>query len=588
MISKFLVDLTNHIPIRIGTIKFLTEEKKDLEMKLKQEAARNNETEVYYQEKLQDMTLEHEQAKQKLAEKYNAKVRESEVTVRELTRKAEETKDLFTSQMNNMEHDYKTNLDEKDEQIRKLLQQIREKESLNNKYISECEAIKKNFAAKVQSLEEQKEQLQYAIQDMTTQHNSQINELRQENSKQNIAIKATYEPTLQKLMIDVEECQAVIKTQKENIRIYQRQIDDSEKQRLFDMNSIKSEYEERMRKKEKEVEDIKEKHWENVQKVESKDEMINTFKKLLEDKKKEYDNIHEELKLVSEREIQAKRELLRINLQLEHEQETKIKEDTERHDQLLKLIKRERDEANAMLEDRDRHIEEYKKELAELKDKIMALNTELQISQQMASSGYLKVKQQPIQQTNYQQLINELDDELGLGSLATASTPSSIANSVQINQSKATEPTFEPSKLSPSVDLLTVSNMHIDQITKMNSLMTELRIDLEDQKDKLFKAEDKLLNMATENKILRSKLKEAVKDLRRIYKEKEQLIDISNMLKSELSKAKEALYYAQTAIITTTAKPASPVMLAKENIKESPALGVTGKSKTLTKKKKNI
>jgi DNA repair ATPase RecN len=66
--------------------------------------------------------------------------------------------------------------------------------------------------------------------------------------------------------------------------------------------------------------------------------------------------------------------------------------------------------------------------------------------------------------------------------------------------------------------------------------MTSLKLDLEDQKDKLIRSDGRTKLLDKENIKLRQKLKEALKDLKRTMKEREKLLDLSNMLKSQLDK----------------------------------------------------
>ncbi len=80
------------------------------------------------------------------------------------------------------------------------------------------------------------------------------------------------------------------------------------------------------------------------------------------------------------------------------------------------------------------------------------------------------------------------------------------------------------------------SNQNAQQVTQLNSLMTSLKLDLEDQKDKLIRSDGRTKLLDKENIKLRQKLKEALKDLKRTMKEREKLLDLSNMLKSQLDK----------------------------------------------------
>nr|CAG4714860.1 unnamed protein product [Naegleria fowleri] len=552
----------------------LLKEKARLEGEIKKEVNRNNEIELYYQEQLQEKSREQEQLKQAMEAEKMSTINEFEATIRDLSREHSERIKLLDQQRGALEGDLKDMLAEKDETIKKLLQQIREKELMSNKYLAENESIKRTFAAKIKVLEDEKQALDNSITEMMIQHRTEMEELQKQHTKQHQQLIASYEPTLARLKSDIDECQTVIKNQKESLKICQRQIEDHEKQRLFDINSLRNEYEEKLRKKDKDIEVMKDKEWEYTQKLESKEDMINSLKKMLDERKQEAESLKDEVKSLTERENNTKREMLRMSLQLEHEKEQKDKEINEKHDQMLKMLKKERDDATAILEDKDRQIDELRRE-------IMVLNTELSLAASMKKAPYDKLKPQNKSSSKYQQLINEIDDELSLGSIDMVSSPSSFSSKMENKEAPVDVP-----KVNASVDLLTVSNMHMEQITTLNSLVTELRLDLESQKEKLYRSEEKLISMSLENKQLRAKLKEAVHDLKTLCKEKEKLTDMSNALKKEVISLKERNFMIENTLTPLNVALTTEVNNNSNNTNGTRDIGVNGKSKPLSSRKK--
>ncbi|KAL9643232.1 hypothetical protein ABK040_014689 [Willaertia magna] len=580
----------------------LTEMKSELtdkEDKLKRETARNNETEIYYQERIIEMKNEFNLSKQQLEDKHRGTTKELEVTIRELKRQVEERDETIEKQKLSFDQDLHEVIIEKDEQITKLLVQIREKDQIANRYIAENENLKRSNNSNIKLFEEKAKSLQETIEELSNNHQSELEEIQRMSSVHSQGLISNFENAKTKLQNELEDAKALIKNQKEQIKNIQRQLEDTKKQCQTDTSNIKMEFETKLRQKEIEIEEYKEKEWEVLQTVETKEETLNTVRKLLEDKKKEIESLQKEIKSSIERENEIKREVLRESLQRDQEQEERERVISLKHEQLIKALRKERDDSLALLKDKDKHIEELRKELQHLQNEL----TLAQIMQSVHDPLPNKKKQSPTQsqpqsQTNnvnnsrYQQIANDIDDELGLGSLESVSMPSSIGdfanskmstpnNNISFNQQPPHQPVQQQPKAPQgnlSFDLINLS-VQADQVTRVNSLITELRLNIEEQKEKLVRMEEKLIAASKENKLLRTKLKEAVKDLKKLYKEKEQLTDISNMLKAELSRTKEAFIRLQQKNILLEPTP----NFTSES--EEDTLAVSGKVKSLAKRK---
>jgi hypothetical protein len=630
---------------------------------LKQEQSRSDDTEVYYQEKLQELKSEIERERYQHQENMRSTCADYEAIVRDLKRQINDNIDDMDKTKRGLEQEFSTALLKREDQDRSNISVIQEQKQTIDKLRQELELQSKKHATQISVLENENNNLKKRIEDVKRDYQIHIQEQDTIFKRQQQELIHAYEHRIENVMNELKAAQSNTNKSKELTKQFQFECEEQLKHKDQEVENIKKQVEDIWRGKAKELEDLKNKEWALNLEVKTLREKNETLKQMLEERKLESHEFKDQIKQALEKENSLRRELLTVQLQYEKDLDEKQEQAALKNDDIIKSFKKSRDDALAEIQEKQRLINDLKNQLKASQSNIENLNGQLKLYEELKRAGFgqQSVKPQPqmpsvssfMQQdfrssnksSNLMQrerIAREIDEEFGLDNLPSASSLDSLDfdfdnNKHSIHQTLRSPQHHAHSSGSSSISLRqynlmkeerdslknqvenlekqrqqvkeVMNNMKMDleeaqnlkdqleeakliisqresriqvleaqlqtiqnssnadagimkqlmeqvsllsekvdkredsitstsEVTRLNSLMTDLRVDLEHQKEKLYESQAKMESLTKENTMLRAKLKEAARDLKKVIKEREKLLDISNMLKAQLNKAK--------------------------------------------------
>lgn len=433
---------------------------------------------------------------------------------------------------------------------------------------------------------------------------------------------------IDKINTDWEQKLDEAKRQNDQLKAKEWEYEDKLKARTSELEKDRSRHEQQLEKRDRDIDALNQKLWSLEQEVRTERDKGETLKRHLDERRDDIVSLKEQLNASMEKEQRLKREMLRLQLQEEKDDDDRARRIAEENEKIIKGLQEQKKEANAIMEDQRQQIEELRRSVREMQRKNEFLTQRIQILDGQDSSSNLygtsinndnnlvfgatyntvdKDRTDSPRRRTRTSVERDIDDELGFSSLPPASPlPSGILESARFLDHNSsfgghTGRTHAPDNdshlsvaleraehnirekdrridqlqqeilqltkrlggedSSVSNDQNTLLRQLTDQIsalqqelelrkdvtdsssfTKLNTILTDLRVDNERYKDKLSRAENKNESLISENRTLKSKLKEAARDLRRLMKEREKLIDVSNGVRAELDRTREQLH----------------------------------------------
>lgn len=559
-----------------------------IQHQLKLEQTKNNEEQIFYQERIQELRneLEHQSVK------YSNQVQSIEADNESLKKKIEELK-------HEMEH-----------------QSMR-------------------YSSQIQSVETENSSLKKRMEELKREHQSNTTERDTSFKRQQNEIIQAYEARIESLSVELRNSLTGNKKNKELAKLYQLECEEQLRQKEQEIESIRRQVEEKWNIKAKEFEELRDNEWNLKLELKSEKEKNASLRNQLEERKSDVQDYKEQMKDLIEKENLLKKELFSLQLQSEKELEQRIEDLNAKNEGIIKALKKSLDDAQSELQDKQKYILELKAEIkqktvqaqrnaiaTELRGSVqrekmekdidmefgletmrslspveslnmdfdfdstaptkgshskLAMKQQLQNSQIMTSQSIkefnslkderdeLKNQVEKLEEQKAQikeviaHMKSDLEDYQNVkDALAEAELElqhnytriKQLESQVQVLQSTNVDSNLIK-QLYEQISILTEKVERKDesggvaaaeQVTRLNTLMTDLRMDLEEQRDQLLQSQAKMEDLTKENVALKLKLKEAAKELKNVIKERERLIDISNMLKAQLNRMREQLH----------------------------------------------
>ncbi|KAL0478879.1 laminin subunit alpha [Acrasis kona] len=640
----------------------------ELQSKFNSETTKNNETEHYYQDKMQQLRADISSIKQGYESRIRDVVEKHESTVREFRRQLQERIDESSATKRETEEQCTAALSQRDEIDRTRLFQLQQQKQAIHKLNSDIESITMKNKSSIKLMEEENEALRNNLEDQRRTFDTELNEQERRSRKHHQEVVDTYEERIHKLHLEADQASQRISTFEKQVKMYEMECAHQLDLKDQEVASLKAEVEDKWRLKNKEIEQLNTRDSDlNIQ-VQSLQQTKTTLTRQLNEKEDEIRQLRDQLQSSSEQLKNVEKESMQTKLQTQADTSQMEKILSRKHDQNLKAVTKEKDDLNALVKDKNQHIEELQNELLSTRNQVERLTDRIKIMQvrPQESNDFVHHNQMSdlmMNEVNHvtspksvnfrsslnsaaQLIKNQVDEEFDLeippsiASLepspkhlymdrphsaqsynnafnrnhtinidapndsptwhhkldlnANRFSVESVAKSVQMEnvqltkQNKALnekikklegdharvkllvrdmkdeiEDSQRQSQTNESLELqvrdlkqqlshfnerlsvhsnandhqFRTSHDSVHQVTQLNSLMTSLKLDLEKQKENAIKSESKIMLLDKENLKLRSKVKEAAKDLKKLTLEKDKYEDISNRLKSQLDKS---------------------------------------------------
>lgn len=371
---------------------------------------------------------------------------------------------------------------------------------------------------------------------------------------------------------EFEEQLAVQKRVADALKEEQWKLEDRLKQKDHELVLLQNEVEEKFRAKE-------DKLWASEMELNTLRDKCATFKKSIDDRKSELAHMKDQVQIGADRESELRKELLKIQLQTEKDAEERERKIATQYQQQLKVVERQRDEALQLVQDRNEQVEHLKQQQKQNEKYLEQIKVQ---EQRRAEQNVTREKYNQVRRT----MEKNIDSEFGLGSLP--SSPSSFVQDMsamnqqqqqQYHAQPSTSPMHKQAQMNHAMyaskeahfnnngtdQLMKQMLDRIEQLTEQlenikrkdgygdaSERITILNSQLTEEKEMTEQLREALNNHKQENKLLKSKLKDAARDLKKLMKEREKLIDISINLKQQLTRAMQE---QPTATITTNQAP---------------------------------